>query len=158
MLKVLKIEDGTEFGGQQLNSMLEGFKQYASVPDGTRDALLRSLLRQAVRRVQEYADKALVRTRLQLEAEPGQDRVVRLYMGGGEVVSVTRPGVGALDFEVLSRDKVKVPGRGAVVVEYVTEPVLEDVEVCTPTVYRYATALYDGETTETLNAILNEVL
>ena len=42
-------------------NFLEEFRQYASVPDNSRDALLLALLKTAVLKVQEFADRALVK-------------------------------------------------------------------------------------------------
>ena len=60
---------------------LEAFKQYASVPDDGRDALLLGLLRSAIYRVQEYADRALLKCRVrqtgEADAKTGQ---IRLYL------------------------------------------------------------------------------
>lgn len=152
-LKAKQFHDGCEF-----LSHLETFKQYASVPDDSRDALLSGLLRTALAKVGEFADRALIKTTYVLTTEVGEDGSVKLYMGGGTVHSVTDGNGTEMSFEQPAQGVLKVLHTGTVVVEYTTEPEEADVEMHMTTVSRYATALYDGEATETLNTILNEAL
>ena len=137
---------------------LEAFKQYASVPDDGRDALLNRLLRSALLRVQEYADRAVVGTNLRLTIEVPQDGIVTLYEGGGEILSVTDERGEFVRFDPLPGHRVQLFVRNVpVVIEYQTQPLEGDAEGLKPTVYRYATALYDGEEQAVLDAILAEV-
>lgn len=136
---------------------LEAFKQYASVPDDGRDALLNRLLRSALLRVQEYADRAVVGTNLRLTIEVPQDGIVTLYEGGGDVTSVTDEMGGEIDYDPLPGHRLQLNARrGRAVIEYTTHPLEGDTEYLMPTVYRYATALYDGEDQKVLDAILAE--
>ena len=140
---------------------LEAFKQYASVPDDGRDALLLGLLRSAIYRVQEYADRALLKCRVrqtgEADAKTGQ---IRLYLGGGEVVSVAYDyGGEEAPYTQNADDLLTVQARGsAVSVIFDTKPLRSWREEAQPTVFKLATAMYDGEDTATCNAILNEVL
>lgn len=162
-LKVIEVDN------TQVASLLAEFKTYASVPadeDTARDAMLLSMLRSALLRVQEYADVALVQTTYQLTVEPAENRIVRLYPGG-YVQDVTDEEGNAVTGRVISYDRIKVDAVGTVIVTYNTletpegsepVPLPEDLAEYKPTVFRYATALYDGETTQVLNGILNEAL
>ena len=143
------------------NVWLEPFKQYASVPDDGRDALLLSLLKSAILRVQEYADRALLVCRVRQTGTPDAETgLFRLYLGGGEEVSVT------LDYDGSTVPCVRNTANSLLIftsgmpvtVEFTT--VKDDGwrEQAKSTVFRYATALYDGEPVESLNSILNEVL
>lgn len=140
---------------------LEAFKQYASVPDDLRDDLLRRILRTAILRVQEYADRALIRCRVrqtgEADAKTGQ---IRLYLGGGEEISVTYDyGGEEAPYTQKTANLLVVSPRGSLVtVEFTTIPVESWLEQAQPTVFRYATAIYDGEALDVLNSILNEVL
>ena len=142
-------------------SLLEEFKQYASMPDGSRDAVLRGLLQSAILRVQEYGDKALLEcVAKQVVTVPEDSGVIRLYLGGGDVESLKKTNDGnSVPFDPLPGGKLNVFVRGCEVeVVFRTKPVVGELERCKATVLRYATALYDGENTAALNSILNEVL
>lgn len=142
-----------------LYDMLGQVKQYASVADESRDGMLTALVQAAVLRVQEFADTALVATRLELTATPDAGGRVRLYEGGGAVESVqTEDGSQAVPFSALGAGAISVQTRRAVRVVYVTAPEEGEQVRLKPVVYRYATALYDGLGTDELNAILNEAL
>lgn len=141
-------------------NFLEEFKQYASVPDHSRDALLQSLLRTAILKVQEFADRALVRCTVRQTARVPESGVFELFLGGGEVVSVSVPLSGwetswrAMDGRRL---RISPTGLDAEVV-FRAEPKVADLVKLKPTVFRYGTALYDGEDTDVLNRILLECL
>jgi|GEM_PF-3227108 len=150
-LEVISVEDGF------CRSLLEQFKQYASVPDDSRDALLESLLRSSILLVQEFADKAIVPTTIRQTARvPEGSGIIRLYQGGGDILSVTVNGEDA-SFDPLPGGRVQLYVRsGEAQVTYTTVP--EDLTKILPTVFRYATALYDGEEGDTLKKILMEAL
>ena len=139
--------------------MVEALRQYASVPDHGRDKLLEEMLTTAVLRVQEYADCALIPCVCEQTSAIGDDRMIRLYLGGGEVQSVTGSNGQSISFEPYGKKKVLLyTGTGEATIVFRTLPSMGDVSRCKATVLRYATALYDGETTDVLNTILNEVL
>lgn len=142
-------------------SLLEEFKQYAAVPDGSRDAMLTVLLTTALLRVQEYCDRALVVcTAKQVCTVPEDSGVIRLYLGGGDVESLTTTNDGnSVPYDPLTGGKVQTFKRGCEVeVVFTTKPEPGVLERVKATVLRYATGLYDGEDTGTLNSILNEAL
>ena len=125
---------------------LEQFKQYASVPDNSRDALLASLLKAAVIAVQEFADTALAACTLRETAAVPASGIVRLYMGGGDITSCVDDDGEAVSFDPLPGGRVQVFVRErSVAVTYQTVPNEGDQERLLPTVFRYATALYDGQ-------------
>lgn len=150
----------TTAGTTALTAMLSGFKAYASISDDNLDAMLTDLLTQAVLKVQEFADTAIVATQLKLTATPGaRSGRVLLYQGGGTVASVTaEDGTTSVDYTAIAANVLEVAVRTPVVVSYTTVPLAGEVARLAPTVYRYASALYDGAATDELNRILNEVL
>lgn len=152
-LEILSVEEGF------CRSLLEQFKQYASVPDDSRDALLESLLRTAILRVQESADKAILTcTVRQTSVVPESTGIIRLYLGGGIIKSITGAWRQFVPFDPLPGGKVQTFVRGQVVeVTFETEPNEADKDNLLPSVFRYATALYDGEDASVLASILNEV-
>lgn len=150
-LELISFDDGF------CRSYLEQFKQYASVPDDSRDALLNSLLKAAVLKVQEFANTALAACTYRVTATVPASGVVRLYMGGGEIVGLEDREGASVPFEPLPGGKVQLFVRtGIVRITYVTAPNEGDRERLMPTVFRYATALYDGEEQPVLNRILME--
>ena len=142
-------------------SLLEEFKQYAAVPDGSRDAVLTGLLTTALLRVQEYGDRALVAcVAKQVCMVPEDSGVIRLYLGGGDVESIRKTNDGnSVPFDPLAGGKVQTLVRGCEVeVVFKTKPEPGALDGAKATVLRYATGLFDGDDTPTLNSILNEVL
>ena len=140
--------------------MLEELKQYASIPDGSRDALLTRLLRNAVLRVQEYADRALVPTKVrQTVSIPEAGGIVKLYMGGGTILSIVDGSGEFIPYDPLPGGQLQLFRRGGIAkIEYETAPVKADQDRMWSTVIRYATADYDGADTQELNRILTEGL
>ena len=151
-LEVIHVEDGFCRG------MLEDLKQYASIPDDSRDAMLQRILRNAALRVQEYADRPFLETTLRLTAEvPAGTGIVRLYMGGGDISGCTDAAGDFVRFDPLPGGRVLCYQRGIpVTITYTTQPSEGDREALYHTVLRYATADYDGAETQELNAILSE--
>ena len=133
---------------------LSMFKQYASVPDNSRDALLTVLLRSAMKAVQEAADKSLLPCTLELVVSEREDNdFVKLYQTPDEILSVTDGAGKAIDYKRDSNFIRCFMFTPTVIVRYKTKP-MRDAEALLPVVFQYATALYDGESTDTLNKIL----
>lgn len=151
-LEVISVEDGFCRG------MLEDLKQYASIPDDSRDAMLHRILRNAALRVQESADRPFLATTLKVTAAvPEGTGIIRLYMGGGDIVSCQDAGGGSVPFDPLPGGRLLVYKRGVPVsVTYTTVPTDGDRDALYHTVLRYATADYDGAETQELNQILTE--
>ena len=153
-LELISVEEGFCRG------MLEDLKQYASIPDGSRDAMLDRILRNATLRVQEYADRALLETTLRVTLPiPEASGIVRLYMGGGDIISVVDGNGNDIPFDTLPDGRLQLFRRGGrATVLYTTRPTHGDREALRHTVLRYATADYDGATTKELNEILTEAV
>lgn len=149
---------GIRWDGVLRDNLLEEFKQYASIPDGSRDAMLLTLLKKAILRVQEYGDRALIPCTATLTCVVPQTGIVRLYLGGGEITSIvdTRT-AGFVRFDPLPGGKIQVFSRGnEVQITYTVTPSEANAINARPVILRYATALYDGDEVETLNKILSE--
>lgn len=155
-LKVLSIEQDAPV----LAELLTQLKQYASVPDNSRDGLLSALVQGAALTVQEFADRAVVQTRLQLTATRGKSGTIRLYQGGGTIESVVDADTGTpVAYVIVGDESIRVPDfPKTMVVTYTTNPSEGDLVRLRPTLLRYATAVYDGATSEELNKILMETL
>lgn len=152
-LELISFDDGF------CRSYLEQFKQYASVPDDSRDALLASLLKTAVLKVQESANVAIAACTYRVTAAVPASGIVRLYMGGGDITECVDADGDFVRFDPLPGARVQTFLRtGYVKVTYQTVPNEGDRERLLPTVFRYGTALYDGEDPKVLNMILMEVL
>ena len=151
-LEIIHVEDGFCRG------MLEDLKQYASIPDDSRDAMLQRILRNAALRVQEYADRPFLETTLRVTAVvPEGTGIVRLYMGGGDISGCADAAGDFGRFDPLPGGRVLCYQRGIpVTITYTTQPSEGDREALYHTVLRYATADYDGAETQELNAILSE--
>ena len=62
---------------------LEQFKQYASVPDDSRDGVLLKMLKRAMLSVQEFSDTAILPCKFEMTVvDVYRDEYVRLYQGG----------------------------------------------------------------------------
>lgn len=144
---------------REYGTLLNEFKQYASVPDDSRDGLLTHLLRSALLAVQASADKALVETTMQLatDVDP-EDPYVDLYLGGGTIESVLDEDGADVDYKLIPPATLRLYGSGRIIVKWTTQPQKGSLEEYKSVVLRYATALYDGEDSATCNKILLEVL
>ncbi len=151
-LEVIHVEDVFCRG------MLEDLKQYASIPDDSRDAMLTRILRNAALRVQEHADRPFLETQLRVTAVvPEGSGIVRLYMGGGDISGCVDAAGDFVGYDPLPGGRVLVYRRGVPVsITYTTVPTDGDREALYHTVLRYATADYDGADTQELNSILSE--
>ena len=140
-----------------LHDHLEQFKQYASVPDNSRDGMLLRILKRAMLAVQEAADTAMLPCVVELtvhDVAPGD--AVPLYMGGTDVTSVTDAAGNALGHTV-QRDRVVIAGRAdTVVITYSTSVVPPEAERLLPVCWELATAIYDGEDADVQADILKK--
>lgn len=131
---------------------LEGFKAYAAIADNTQDMLLASLLTRAMLRVQEMADRSLLSCSFRL-TDDEVDGYVRLYQSVRSVASV-RCGDGRVIPYTRAGRTISVGGVDSVIVEYTTEANEGNIVELLPLVYQYAAALYDGQDSKALAAIL----
>lgn len=132
---------------------MAGFKAYASVADESQDALLESLLLRSVLRVQEMADRTILGCRFRLAENEVEDGVIRLYQSVKSIDRVTDGEGNEIRYTRANRT-LSCGVVDAVVVEYTTEATAGNVDELLPVVYQYATALYDGQDSRTLAAIL----
>lgn len=132
---------------------LVGFKSFASVADDSQDALLESLLLRAVLRVQEMADRSILGCRFRLSENEVENGVVRLYQTVKTVEKVMDAEGNEIRWTRANRI-LSCGYAGSVSVEYTTEANEGTIYELLPVVYQYATALYDGQDSRTLAAIL----
>lgn len=136
---------------------LSMLKQYASVPDDSRDALLKTLLNRAMRIVQEAANKTLLPSTLELTVSDRHqmyEDTVHLYQDPDEIISVTDGEGVAIDYVRSGRFLCHLPYVDTIIVDYTTKPALPEADALLAVVLQYATALYDGADSATLNQIL----
>lgn len=136
---------------------LQELKRYASVPDDSQDALLRSLLRRAALEVQEYADSSLLACSFRLDVTDNEDSRIRLYQTVSGVTSVTDGSGRSLGYS-LSGNSVSLSTLSETVsIMYDTVPDEGEVGRLLPVAIRYATALYDGQDNTELTKIIQEI-
>ena len=135
---------------------LEDLKAYASVADDSQDSLLNALLVRACLRVQKMADRSILACTLEVHDDEVEDNFVRLYQSVSEIEEVTSA-YGHRQYWEHRAGGVRVFCESAVV-RYKTEPRPADIDNLLPVVYQYATALYDGEDSNTLAIILKQCL
>ncbi len=136
---------------------LQELKRYASVPDDSQDALLRSLLRRAALEVQEYADSSLLACSFRLDVTDNEDSRIRLYQTVSDVTSVTDGNGRSLGYS-LSGNSVSLSTLSETVsIMYDTVPDEGEVGRLLPVAIRYATALYDGQDNTELTKIIQEI-
>lgn len=138
---------------------LDMLKQYASVPDSSRDALLKLLLKRAMKTVQDTAGKSLLPCKLKLtvsERTIDDGVAVRLYHTPDRIVSVT-DGYGNDIAFTRDNDVLLLSAHvETAVVTYTTRPDPAQADSLFAVVLQYATALYDGADTATLAQILSQ--
>lgn len=149
MIKLRVIEQGMPSDGT-----LAMLAKYAAVHDEGQKEILSACLVRAMDMVQRYADRALLPGKWRIVASEYNGEI-KVYMGGQVEYVSGRQGE-RLSYQQFG-DKVYVGGDYAEVV-FTTEVEPAEYDVLLPVVLKYATALYDGEDTNTLNAILKEAL
>lgn len=140
---------------QPTAAQLTAFKQYASVPDDAQDTMLEKLLKQAMLKVQEYSDRALLACTLELvitDVSAG-DRV-NLYQGAAAVTSVVDEAGGNVDFIFCPDGLYLHRACKAAKVTYTNTVNEHEADRLLPVVWQYATALYDGAEPKDQAAIL----
>jgi len=138
-------------------SQLAMLKQYASVPDSSRDALLKLLLTRAMKTVQEAADKSLLPSTLTLTVTEREDNAaIRLYQTPDTIESVKDGKGEAIDYVRKGNSLLPRSFTETVVVTYTTRPDPAQADSLFAVVLQYATALYDGASSEELAQILSQ--
>ena len=136
---------------------LQELKRYASVPDDSQDALLRSLLRRAALEVQEYADSSLLACSFRLDVTDNEDSRIRLYQTVSGVTSVTDGSGRSLGYSLSGNSVSLSTSSETVSIMYDTVPDEGEVGRLLPVAIRYATALYDGQDNTELTKIIQEI-
>ena len=139
---------------------LEQFKQYASVPDDSRDGILQKMLKRAMLAVQESSNVAMLPCKLEVMLAPvWPGDTIRLYQGGKTIISVKDTQgedlVYAREGDVIKILETHKAWSTAVVV-YQNEVIVPEAEKLQPVVWQLATAIYDGEDASVQNAILRQ--
>lgn len=136
-------------------AQLEKLRQYASVPNDQRDALLMSCLRRAMLDIQEASGVAMLGSELRMTvtgAKAGE--AFTLYQGGRDVVSV-KDEFGAPVPYLPEGGRVRVQRACRhLEITYRNEVLPSELSRLELAAYQYATALYDGEEASVLDDIL----
>ncbi len=134
---------------------LEQFKQYASVPDDSRDGVLLKMLKRAMLAVQEYSDIAVLPCTIQLTAQDiRKGEAVRLYQGGTTVTSVVDQDANEVPYTLEGNRVIIGANCKALVVTYTNSVNVAQAEALQPVIWQLATAIYDGEDTKAQASIL----
>lgn len=138
-------------------SQLDMLKQYASVPDSSRDALLKLLLTRAMKTVQDAAGKSLLPCTLKLTVSEREfDDAVKLYHTPDRIESVKDGEGNDITFERSGDILLLGSFAETVIVNYTTRPDPTQADSLFAVVLQYATALYDGASSEELAQILSQ--
>jgi len=136
---------------------LEKLRQYASVPNDQRDALLMGCLKKALLTIQAHTDTALLHCTIRMTVpDVKRGESFKLYQGGRRVVSVKDQDGNE---PLFSQDEDRITIKQAcqrIIVEYQNEVLPAEALKLEPTAWQYATALYDGEDAATLADILKQ--
>lgn len=136
-------------------SDLELFKSALGQSAEESDALLLGYLTSAMLKVQDYADVSLMDCTCQLiVSERESNEPIRLYQSVSEVLTVTDGKGNALPYNLDGNIVAPAAYTQTVIVTYKTKAVEAEKLEHTPTVHRYATALYDGADAAELGRIL----
>lgn len=134
----------------------EAFKQYASVPDNSRDALLDGCLKRAMMEVQNYSGTAVLPCTFEMTVtDVARNEELKLYQSGSVVESVSDAD-GPIGYELNGRSIRLARGSKAVMIRYRNEIIESDRDRVMPVVWQYAVALYDGEDARVLAEILKQ--
>lgn len=136
---------------------LEKLRQYASVPNDQRDALLMGCLKKALLTIQAHTDTALLHCTIRMTVpDVKRGESFKLYQGGRRILSVKdQDGNQPLFCQDEDRITIKQACQ-RVIVTYENEVLPAEALKLEPTAWQYATALYDGEDAATLADILKQ--
>lgn len=139
------------------SEQLAEFKEYASVNAGS-DTLLASMLKSAFLAVGEWEDVSLLvcSCRVSVTERECAYEPVRLFGTPDEIDSIQDGRGEEMDGTLVGKDVILAGGAESVAVTYTTKVDAGSLSRLLPKVYRYATALYDGEDSQGLNRILTE--
>ena len=148
----------TILAGEPTTDQLTEFKNYASVNSAATDALLKSMLTSAMLAVGEWEDVSLLACTCRVSSlgrecayEP-----VHLFGTPDEITSMVDGMGDAVDGTMVGKEVILGGPAVDLVVTYTTKVEAGNLSRLLPKVYRYAVALYDGESPQVLNRILTE--
>lgn len=128
--------------------VLNGFMRFAAMPDNSSADIATNALRSALQAVSEYTETALIGMRVRHEEKGHRISFITPFAGDVTEVSVGEAWCGDIVF----------PTTDSVMVEYRVKPLSHELDRLRMVAYRYASALYDGADSVTLNKILQEAL
>ena len=136
---------------------LEQFKQYASVPDNSRDGILQKMLKRAMLAVQAHSDIAMLPCTIEMTVtDVCKGETVRLYQGGTEVLSVENQDGESVEF-TQEGNRLRIQSScKALVVVYRNSVNVPEAEALQPVCWELATAIYDGEDAKVQGDILKK--
>lgn len=136
---------------------LEQFKQYASVPDNSRDGILQKMLKRAMLAVQAHSDIAMLPCTIKMTVtDVCRGETVRLYQGGKEVLSATDQAGESVEYTQEGNRLRIARSCKALVVVYRNQMNVPQAELLQPVCWELATAIYDGEDTKVQGSILKK--
>jgi len=127
---------------------LTGLKSYMHISGNTYDTELTKVLNQAIIRVQEYSDVALLPCTIELE---GEGQLIKLYQHPISEITSVKDLVGGWDVDYVSdyrKTMIEQIDSEAVVITYTTTPATAEVDKYLNYVYEMASAMWDGNTEE----------
>jgi hypothetical protein len=127
---------------------LADFKKYANIVGTAKDTELENVLKQAVLRVQEYADRALLPCTIVIEGEGGALQLWQPIISGVTSVVNIETGEDVVADCLVSGNRLELPYAGRWRVTYTTLPNAGDVARLLGYVWEMAAALWDGNTDE----------
>jgi hypothetical protein len=137
----------TEIG---INSIitLAGLKSYMHISSDEKDTELQEVLNQAIIRIQEYSDIALLPCTIELE---GEGEIIKLYQHPVSEISSVKDSVSGDDVPYVSNYKktvIEQTDAEMVIITYTTLPTSAETGRLLNYVYEMASAMWDGNTEE----------
>ena len=127
---------------------LSGLKSYMHITTNNRDTELQEVLNQAIIRIQEYSDVALLPCTIELEEEGD---VIKLYQHPVSSITSVKDAESGDDVPYVSNYKktvIEQTGAEIVIVTYTTLPTSAETGRLLNYVYEMASAMWDGNTEE----------
>lgn len=127
---------------------LSGLKSYMHISGDEKDTELQEVLNQAIIRIQEYSDVALLPCTIELEEE---GNIIKLYQHPVSEISSVKDASSGDDVSYVSNYKktvIEQEEAEIVVVAYTTLPTSAETARLLNYVYEMASAMWDGNTEE----------
>lgn len=137
----------TEIGSNS-DITLSGFKSYMHISGDEKDTELQEVLNQAIIRIQEYSDVALLPCTIELEED---GNIIKLYQHPVSEITSVKDLVGGWDVAYVSdyrKTLIEQIDSDAVIITYTTLPTSVETGRLMNYVYEMASAMWDGNTEE----------